>query len=123
MATGKPRKWGVLILFASTTTLICCALPIVLVSIGLGSVVASIYGEHLPFLRWFGLHDHFVFGITSLILCVGAWTLFRPGRMCPTDPELAKACNTAHIWNVRFLKAAVLIWCVGAFATFIMPLF
>ncbi|MDQ7050407.1 MAG: hypothetical protein Q9M92_13100 [Enterobacterales bacterium] len=49
-----PKKWGVIILFTSSATLLCCALPILLVSLGMGAVVASLYGEYLPWLRWFG---------------------------------------------------------------------
>ena len=119
----KPRKWGVLILFASVPTLLCCALPILLVSLGMGSVVASLYGDYFPWLRWFGLHEHITFGVTAAILLVAGWTIYRPGRTCPADPELAKACNSAHKWNVRFYWGAVIIWCIGAFSAFVMPLF
>jgi mercuric ion transport protein len=118
----KPRKWGVLVLFASIPTLFCCALPILLVSLGMGSVVASIYGEHLPFLQWFGRHEATTFGITALILFAGGWVLYRSGRTCPVDPELAKQCDIAQKWNVRFFWGAVVIWCIGAFSAFVLPL-
>ena len=121
--TQKPRKWGVLILFASTTTLLCCALPILLVSLGMGAVVASIYGDYFPWLQWFGRNEEITFSTTALILLIAGWVLYRPGRTCPADPELAKACNTAHKWNTRFYWASVAIWCIGAFAAFVMPLF
>ena len=118
----RPRKWGVLVLLASIPTLLCCALPILLVSLGLGSVVASIYSEHLPFLRWFGLHEHITFGITASILIAAGWVLYRPGRTCPADPELAMACNSAHKWNSRFYWGAVVIWCIGTFSAFVLPI-
>ena len=119
----KPRKWGVLILFSSVPTLLCCALPIFLVSLGMGSVVASIYGDYLPWLRWFGFHENITFGITATILIIAGWAIYRPNRVCPADAELAKACNSAHKWNIRFFWGAVIIWCIGAFATFILPMF
>ncbi len=118
----KPRKWGVLLLFASVPTLLCCALPILFVSLGMGSVVASLYGEHLPFLRWFGLHETATFSVTALILILAGWVLYRPGRVCPIEAELAAACNTAQKWNVRFYWSAVLIWLIGAFSAFVLPL-
>ncbi len=118
----KPRKWGILVLFASVPTLLCCAQPILLVSLGMGSVVASIYGEHLPFLRWFGLHEGITFGITAFILIVAGWSLYRSGRTCPADPELAAACNSTHKWNVGFYWGAVGIWCIGAFSAFVLPI-
>jgi len=119
---NKPRKWGALLLFASTATLLCCALPILLVSLGLGAVAASIYGEYFPWLRWFGLHEGVTFGATAAILAIAGWTLYRPGRTCPADPELAAACNKAQKWNTRFFWGAILVWCIGAFSAFILPL-
>lgn len=118
----KPKKWGILVLFASIPTLLCCALPILLVSLGMGSVVASIYGEHLPFLRWFGLHENITFGLTALILVFAGWALYRPGRACPTDPKLAAACDSAQKWNVRFYWGSVMIWCVGFTSAFLLQL-
>lgn len=117
----KPGKWGVLVLFSSIPTLLCCALPILLVSIGMGSVVAAIYGDYFPWLRWFGLHENITFGTTALILVLAGWAIYRLGRTCPADPELAVACNAAHKWNIRFYWAAVVIWCVGFFAAFVLP--
>ena len=120
---AKPRKWGVLMLFASIPTLLCCALPIILVSLGMGSVVASMYGEYFPWLRWFGLHENITFGVSAIILAVAGWILYRPGRSCPSDPELAKQCNSANKWNSRFFFGSVAIWCVGAFSAFVLPYF
>ncbi len=120
---SRPGKWGVLLLFASVPTLLCCALPILLVSLGMGSVVAALYGEYFPFLRWFGRHEYATFGVTAFILAVSGWVIYCPGRSCPADPKLAAACNSAHKWNVRFYWGAVAIWCIGAFSAFILPLF
>lgn len=120
--TVKPRRWGWLVLFASTSTLLCCALPILLVSLGMGAVAASIYGEHFRFLRWFGLHEATTFGVTALILLAAGWALYRPGRSCPADPELARQCAGAQWWNVRLHWASILIWCAGFTAAFVLPL-
>ena len=51
----NPKCWGWLILFASTSTLLCCALPILLVSLGLGAVVVSM-ASSLPFLVTLSQH-------------------------------------------------------------------
>lgn len=118
----KPRKWGVWILFASATTLLCCALPILLVSLGMGAVAASLYGEYFPWLQWFGRNEAITFGATALILLIAGWALYRPDRTCPADPELAKACNTTHKWNIRFFWGSVIIWNIGAFAAFVLPI-
>ena len=121
--TQKPRKWGVLILFSSFSTLICCALPVLLVSLGFGSVVASIYSDYLPFLKWFGNNSIFTFGLTASLLVIAAYALYRSGRSCPTDPELALLCESTQRWNQRFFCLAVGIWLIGAFAAFALPYF
>jgi hypothetical protein len=37
----KPRSWSWLLLFTTSGTLLCCALPITLVTLGLGASVAT----------------------------------------------------------------------------------
>lgn len=118
-ATPRARKWGWLILLTSTTTLVCCVIPIVLVSLGFGTVVAAMYGK-LPFLTFLGLHKEWTFALTALILLTAAWALYRPGRACPTDPELAMACQSADKWNRRLFLAAMGIWIVSFFAAYLL---
>ena len=36
----QSRRWGWLVVFTTTSTLLCCALPIALVSLGLGVGIA-----------------------------------------------------------------------------------
>ena len=114
----KPRKWGWLILFASTSTLLCCALPILLVILGMGSVVASV-ASSVPFLITMSMHKGWVFGISGLILLTGGWLLYRPGRYCPADPVLADLCERSHKWNIRLFWVSALIWAIGFFFAFL----
>ena len=118
---GK-QKWGVLLLFASTPTLLCCALPIVLVSLGMGSLVASIYVDKLPWLQWFGMNSLFIFGFSGLILVIAAYFLFKNKQSCPLDPELSQACNNALKWNTYFFCLATFIWLISALSAFALPL-
>jgi len=111
-ATKTPRRWAWLVLFASSTTLICCALPILLVSLGLGAVSASLFAN-LPILVTLAKYKAWMFSGSGAVLALAAWLLYRSGRACPTDPELAKLCETAHRWNMRLFWVAVGIWVVG----------
>jgi len=77
-ATNKPRQWGILLLFVSVPTLICCALPILLISLGFGATVASLYSEQLPFLQWFGLNSAIIFIISGSILGIKTNVSSRP---------------------------------------------
>lgn len=93
-------RWGWFILFASSSTLMCCALPILLVTLGLGAVSATLF-ESLPFLVTLAHHKAWMFMGSAGLLGLAGWALYRPGRVCPVDPDLAQKCEMAHRWNRR----------------------
>ncbi|MFQ5564265.1 MAG: hypothetical protein ACE5FO_11930 [Parvularculaceae bacterium] len=114
--------WGWLLLFASTTTLVCCALPILLVSIGLGAASAALFAN-APFLVTLAHHKTLLFAGSGTLLAIAGWALFRPGRTCPADPVLAKQCETAHQWNKRLFILSAALWWVGFAAAYLsLPL-
>lgn len=111
-----------LTLFASTGTLICCALPITLVTLGLGAAVVSLTGT-FPFLITLSQHKIWVFGFSGAMLGVSGWLLYRPGRACPSDPVTGRLCNRAQVWNRRIYWSSVVIWGIGFFAAYLaLPL-
>jgi hypothetical protein len=107
-----------LALFVSTGTLICCALPIALVSLGLGATAAAM-STSLPFLVSLSLHKIWVFGGSALLLVLAAWALYRSGRTCPADPELAALCERTLAWNRRVFWGAMVLWGIGFFAAYL----
>ena len=118
-----PRRWGIWLLFASTTTLICCALPILLVTLGLGAVSAALFAN-LPFLVVLAQHKIWLFAGSGLLLAGAAWAIWRPGRACPADPELAELCARADRWNRRWFLVALAIWVIGFAAAYLsLPLY
>ena len=117
-----PLKITWLTLFASTGTLICCALPIILVSFGFGATVAALTSS-FPLLITLSLHKTWIFAFSGAMLALSGWLLYRPGRSCPTDPELARMCERARTWNRRIYWTSVIIWGLGFFAAYIaLPL-
>lgn len=116
METRETRAtW--LALFASTGTLICCALPIAFVALGLGTTVAAI-SSGIPILVSITEHKAWVFTGAALLLVLTGWLLFRPGRECPTEPERRAACDRVLMWNRRIFWIAIAIWAIGFFATY-----
>jgi len=113
--TITPRRWAWLVLFTSSTTLICCALPILLVSLGLGAASASMFAN-FPFLVTLAKYKVWIFAASGAVFALTAWLLFRSGRTCPADPKLAEQCEKAHRWNTRFFWVSAAILIVG-FAT------
>lgn len=126
MKTDRPpfqqRTVGWLTLFTSTGTLICCALPILVVTLGLGAAMAAVTSA-APFLVTLALHKSWVFAGSGLMLLISGWLLYRSRRACPSDPELRRLCERAQRWNRRIHGISVAIWGVGAFAAYLaLPL-
>lgn len=104
--------------FATTGTLICCALPIALVTLGLGATVAALTSS-FPFLVTLSEHKAWVFAGSAILLALSGGLLYRSGRSCPADPALAKLCHKAQVWNRRIYWASVAIWGIGFFAAYL----
>ena len=117
----KPRTWSWLLIFTTSGTLLCCALPITLVTLGLGASVASM-ASAAPWLITMSQQKGWVFLVSAGLIGFSFWAVTRPGRICPTDPELADACNRADRWNRRFIQISVVMWLVGFSAAFGLPL-
>lgn len=115
-------RWGWVLLLTSTTTLVCCALPIILISIGFGAVSAALF-SNLPFLVQLAYHKIWLFTGSGALLALAGWALYRPGRQCPTDPALAAKCQTADRWNRKLLIASTTLWTIGFAAAYLaLPL-
>ncbi len=111
-----------LTLFVTTGTLVCCALPILLVTLGLGATVAALTSA-LPFLITLSQHKAWVFALSGLMLGLSGWLIYRSGRSCPSDPQLGELCNKTHIWNRRIYWSSVIIWGIGFVAAYLaLPL-
>ena len=102
-------------LLLSAGTLVCCALPILLVSLGLGASVAALTSA-APWLVALSAYKSWMFALSGLALASGAFLLYRPGRTCPADPQLAALCARADRWNRAVLAVAAALWVIG-FAT------
>lgn len=116
---NSPRSWGWVLLFTTTATLTCCALPIILVTLGLGSAVASM-ASAAPWLITLSLYKGWVFAVSGTLIVASVWAVYRPGRVCPADPQLAAACAQTDNWNKRFVLISGTMWFVGFFSAFML---
>lgn len=111
-----------LTLFASAGTLVCCALPILFVSLGLGATVAALTGS-FPILMALSQHKAWVFGVSGGLLSLAGWLTYRPGRTCPADSRLNRLCEQTQTWNRRMYWTSVAIWSSGFIAAYLaLPL-
>ena len=105
-------------LFASTSTWICCALPILLVTLGAGATLAGIT-EQFPLLIVLGAHKNWMFTISGVLLAAAAGITWRSGRHCPTDPLLAQHCQRIQRWNKKILWVSMIVWFLGFAAAYL----
>ncbi len=118
----KQTSLSWLTLFASGGTLICCALPIILVTLGLGATVAA-FTSSFPLLVTIAQHKAWVFTGSGAMLLVSGWLMYRPGRACPADPELGRLCDQTQVWKRRIYWSSVTLWGIGFFAAYLaLPL-
>jgi hypothetical protein len=109
-------------LFASSGTLICCALPALLAAIGAGAVLSSIVAA-VPGLVWISEYMEVVFGFAGIMLAVSGvlqWqNRFAP---CPVDPALRAACVRTRQTSARIYLISVVVYLLGGWFAFVQPL-
>ena len=105
-------------LFTSATTLICCALPAMLVMLGMGAVWSGVIGT-VPGITWFGANKEIVFGVTGLVLASsGAWQWHARNLPCPADPAKARACTRLRRISWTLWGISVAAFYIGGFFAF-----
>ncbi len=118
----KQTSLSWLTLFATSGTLICCALPIILVTLGFGATVAALT-SNFPVLITIAQHKIWVFSGSAALLLLSGWLMYRPGRACPVEPQLGQLCDRTQLWNRRIYWSSVTLWCIGSFAAYLaLPL-
>lgn len=117
---GPGRLGGYLSLFASLGTLVCCALPSLLVLVGLGATMASLLSA-VPWLVTLSRHKDWVFAASGALIAANFYYQYRlaprllaQGGACP--PGDADACARAARTSRVLLVVSTVIYGVG-FAT------
>jgi hypothetical protein len=112
--------WGALA--ASTGTLVCCALPALLVAFGAGAALAGLVSV-FPQIVWLSEHKAAVFGIAFLAMAAAGWMQWRNRRApCPADPALRDACLRTRRLSARVFGLSLLLMALGAWFAFVQPL-
>lgn len=121
MRAHSALSW--LSVFASGSTLVCCALPAMLVALGAGAALSGLVST-VPQIVWLSEYKGPVFGTAAAMLAVAGILQWRARKAlsCPTDPALAAACSTTKDFSLRVWSASVVILAVGAFFAFGAPL-
>ncbi len=123
-----PRSRGgalsYLSLFTSLGTLLCCALPSLLVLFGLGATVASFLAE-APWLVTMSYHKHWVFIVAGVLISSNfayvysvAPKLQMKNGAC--DPSSPAACRTTNRFSRIVLWCSAGLYLVGCFTAYVL---
>ena len=120
--TVRSALLSYLSLFCSLGTLLCCALPSLLVLLGMGATVASALSA-VPWLVTLSHHKNWVFLISGTLIAgnVGYVYVLAPklradGGACPPDDP--RSCEIASRASRVVLWASMLLYCIGVFSAY-----
>ncbi len=115
--------WTALLsIFTSSSTLICCALPALLVAIGAGATLAGLVTA-VPQLIWLSAHKTLVFGAAGGMLALAGLLQYRAASApCPIDPPLAAACARTRRVSRWVYGVSLAIYLLGVVFAFLLPL-
>ena len=121
--TEMPGRWlAFLSLFTSTGTLICCALPALLVALGAGAALSTLISA-VPGLVWISEYKEAVFVFAGIMLTVSGWLQWRSRfAPCPVDAAQRNACLRTRRSSALVYGASVVVFMVGGFFAFMLPL-
>jgi mercuric ion transport protein len=110
-------------LFSSFSTLICCALPSVLVLLGMGTAVASLLSA-APWLVNLSRHKVWTFGIAGGLIALSFVMTYliaprlRQGEVCDADDPTT--CGEVSKVSRVILWGSALIWSCGFFVAYLL---
>ncbi|MAW07783.1 MAG: hypothetical protein CME61_05815 [Halobacteriovoraceae bacterium] len=108
-------------LFGSLSTLLCCALPVTLVTIGMGASFASLTTA-FPQIIWLTNHKEELFIITAILLMVSYFMMKRSEKMaCPIDLDQREMCQTSKSTTNKVFWATVIVYVIGLLFSYVIP--
>lgn len=109
-------------LFTSLSTLLCCALPSLLVLFGLGASVASAL-SFMPWLVTLSRHKQWTFSVSGILITLSFVNMYyvaprlRPAECSPDDPS---ACEDTSKLGKVLLWVSAGIYLVGVFVAYVL---
>ncbi|MFL6452208.1 MAG: hypothetical protein ACJ746_31765 [Bryobacteraceae bacterium] len=128
VSTAPPRvrsgALSYLSLFTSLSTLLCCALPSLLVLFGLGATVASVLSQ-APWLVTMSHHKHWVFLISGVLIGGNFVYMYQvaprlQAKHGACDPKEPAACLTASRFSRVILWCSAALYLIGCFTAYLL---
>ena len=114
----KQTVFPVLSLFTSIGTLLCCALPALLVTLGMGAALAGFISV-APWITVISEYKIFIFVGAGILLILSSYFLWvNRNAPCPADAKQAKACAQLRKFSLYTIIISIVIYIVGFFFAF-----
>src|SRR5215471_12314730 len=109
-----------LTILSSFSTLLCCALPVALVSLGAGAALAAVVTA-VPQLVWLSEHKIQLFVLAGVMLVLSGVSAYRNRNApCPADPVQAKSCIRLRRWTARIFYVSAAMYVIGFLFAFVL---
>ena len=119
----KLMKIGLMTLFISSSTLICCALPALFVAVGAGATLASLTNV-FPQLIIISQYKVLISFITLIILLFAGVMIKKSEALpCPVDPNLRTICLKTRKNSKILYYLSVIIFASASVFTYLVPLY
>ena len=108
-------------LFASSSTLICCALPSLFVVLGAGASFASLLTV-FPFLIVLSQYKLAISFTAFTTIALAGFAHYKTAHLpCPADPELGRACLQSRRRARLVYYVSVIIFAFATIFTYLVP--
>lgn len=106
-------------LFTSLGTLLCCALPALLVTVGMGAALAGLIST-APWITAISEYKVTLFFVAGLLITIATLMQWRARNApCPADPIKALACYRLRMISWIILGVSISVYLIGFFFAFI----
>ena len=119
----KDNTANIFSLFASSSTLICCALPSLFVALGAGASFASLI-TYIPFLITLSHYKVEITLFALVMIVMAGYVNYRTYHMpCPADPELGRLCMQTRRRSRILYYISLVIFIFASIFTYLVPSF
>ena len=117
------KNLSFLSLFTSTGTILCCALPALLVTVGAGAALSSLIST-FPQIVWVSKYKEYIFTAAFVLIIFAGYLQWRARKLpCPADKLLAAQCMKARKMSLVIYFVSVVILIIGFTFAFALPYF
>ena len=115
------KNLSVLTLLTSSGTILCCALPVLLVTIGAGAALSSLIST-FPQIVWVSKYKEYIFTVAFILIILSGYFQWHSRKLpCPANKLLAAQCLRARKLSLVIYFVSVVILTIGFTFAFILP--